>query len=273
MSSTGSIPRAAAASATVGLGGTGRSSTCMRSNSGAGLAAQRPPVGAPVGRGHEALHEVGILQCGRLRLEGAGPQRTPFREPVEGQLGAERRHGADAPAVGQPEHAPAGGRGGVDQREGPAAATPDGDGHAGAHGQVEEAGVTPGIVRRRRVLHELEDTGAERAQHTDQLGHLRPRGHPGGDGAIVGGPVVLGARGGEPVGPGPQGILQLGRHGFEIVRTGLLVEGALAHDERAQRRVPDVGGVVDALGLSLDRVEVPGERRPGPVDPRRHRHP
>ena len=35
----------------------------------------------------------------------------------------------------------------------------------------------------------------------------------------------------------------------------------------------DVGGVVDALGLSVDRVEVLGERRPGPVDARRHGRP
>ena len=41
----------------------------------------------------------------------------------------------------------------------------------------------------------------------------------------------------------------------------------VAHDVGAQRRVADVGGVVDALREPVDRIEVSGEVGPGPLDP------
>ena len=51
----------------------------------------------------------------------------------------------------------------------------------------------------------------------------------------------------------------------------LVGERAFAHRVGAQRRVPDVRRVVDRLRAAVDRVQVLGERRPPPVDPRGHR--
>src|SRR5207249_1590734 len=64
---------------------------------------------------------------------------------------------------------------------------------------------------------------------------------------------------------------QLSLHRAQVILGGGLLEGALAHHVGAQRRVPDVARVVDALGQALERVEELGEGRPAPVDPRLHR--
>ena len=65
---------------------------------------------------------------------------------------------------------------------------------------------------------------------------------------------------------GRERVGELALHRREVVVGGLLVEGALAHRRRAQRRVADVGGVVDPLREPVDRVEVLGERLPAPLD-------
>ena len=68
-----------------------------------------------------------------------------------------------------------------------------------------------------------------------------------------------------------QRVAQLDLHRRDVGVGARLVEGALAHDVGAQRGVPDVGRVVDALGQRVDGVEVFAEGGPRPVDAGRHR--
>ncbi len=78
--------------------------------------------------------------------------------------------------------------------------------------------------------------------------------------------MVLGPRGGEADGPGPEGVGQLALHDDQVVVGGLLLEGPLAHGPGPQGGVPDVGGEVDALVEPVDGVEVLGEGLEAPVD-------
>ena len=74
-----------------------------------------------------------------------------------------------------------------------------------------------------------------------------------------------------PIAPAAQRVVELARHQREVVVGRGLVERALAHRPRAQRRVPDVGRVVDRLRQPVDGVEVLGERLPAPLDAGRER--
>ena len=208
-----------------------------------------------------------------MLVERQRPHLLPLGQGVEGKLGAERRHRPDAPGVGQPEDPPAGRRGVVDELERSCAASgcADRDRHGSVDREVDQTRVTAGaLVGLGRVLDELEDPGAEIAQHAHEPADLVPRREPRCDGPVVRGLVVMGAGRREAVRAGCERVAQLLFHGGEVVVVGLVDEGALPHRERPQRRVPDVGRVVDALREPVDRVEVFGERGPRPVDPRHH---
>ena len=126
-----------------------------------------------------------------------------------------------------------------------------------------------GSMPRLNSRRDLEDAGAEVAQDPDEPADLVPRREPGRDRSIVGRLVLVGARGGEPDRTGLHRVAQLALHERELVVGRARVEGALAHHVRAQRRVADLRGVVDALRPPVDRVEVLGEGLPLPVDARR----
>ena len=66
-------------------------------------------------------------------------------------------------------------------------------------------------------------------------------------------------------------IEQFSLHRPQVIAACLLLECARAHDVRAQRRVPDVGGVVDRLGQLVHHIHVLPERCPVPADRGRHR--
>ena len=55
-------------------------------------------------------------------------------------------------------------------------------------------------------------------------------------------------------------------HRAHVIVCGLLLERALPHDIGAQRRVPDVGGVVNGLGQFVDHGHVIAEGGPIPAD-------
>ena len=104
-----------------------------------------------------------------------------------------------------------------------------------------------GIGRQHVLAPAFEDAAAEVAHDADQLAHLVPRRETGSDRAVVGRLVVLAARRGEPDRPRAQRVGELRLHQREVVGGRLLLEGALAHRPRAQRRVTDVRRVVDGL--------------------------
>jgi hypothetical protein len=55
-----------------------------------------------------------------------------------------------------------------------------------------------------------------------------------------------------------------GVHRRELVVGRLAFEGLLAHGEGAQRRMPDVGGVVDSILQPVERCEIFRKRFPPP---------
>ena len=117
---------------------------------GPGLAAERPAVGAPVGGGHEALHQVRILAGRPPAPRGAGPATA--RHSGSPSKGSWVRNDDMVPMPRQwvsPNMRPPAAAVASISPSAAGAAAPDGDGHAGAHGQVDEAVVACGIVRRR----------------------------------------------------------------------------------------------------------------------------
>ncbi len=104
--------------------------------------------------------------------------------------------------------------------------------------------------------------------HTDQVAQLRPCRESRRDRTVVGRLVVLTARRREPDGAGLECIGELSPHPREVVVGRLLLERALTHRPRAQRRVADVGRVVDRLRQPVDGVEVLGEGLPPPLQRR-----
>ena len=70
------------------------------------------------------------------------------------------------------------------------------------------------------------------------------------------------ARAGEPHGAGADRLLHRRRHAGEIVLGRLLAQRALAHDVHAQRRMADVGAVVDRLRQAVDGGQVLREASP-----------
>ena len=144
-----------------------------------------------------------------------------------------------------------------------------GNGHAGVDCEVAQPflivpdalGVLSGVF-----TGDLEDSGSQLPQHAHELVYLVPARDPARDGATVGSLVIARTRSREAHRTGANRVAQLALHRFQVVGRGLLLECALSHRERAQRRVTDVAAVVDALGQTLDGVEVLGEGRPGPVD-------
>jgi hypothetical protein len=113
---------------------------------------------------------------------------------------------------------------------------------------------------------QLEEAGIELPHHSDQPPDLGPAGEPARHRPAVGGLVARRARGGEADGARADRVAQLTLHRLEIVFVGRLLEGALAHHIRAQRRMADVPGVIDALGQGFQAVEEFRERRPLPLD-------
>ena len=75
----------------------------------------------------------------------------------------------------------------------------------------------------------------------------------------------------KPTAPACIASRQLAFHQREVVVGRFFLEGPFTHRPRTQRGVPDLRGVVDALRLPVDRVEVLGERFPLPVDARGQR--
>ncbi len=83
--------------------------------------------------------------------------------------------------------------------------------------------------------------------------------------APVGHPVQQGARGREAERAGAYGLVDQGAHPLDVVRPGrLLGQAALAHGVDPDRAVADHAANVDALGPTLDRVQVLAVARPVP---------
>src|ERR1700730_2522605 len=57
-------------------------------------------------------------------------------------------------------------------------------------------------------------------------------------------------------------IAQFPLHPFQIAGSRLISESPLSHDERAQRRMPDITRVVYSLGKPVNRIEVFGKGFP-----------
>src|SRR3546814_4151071 len=57
----------------------------------------------------------------------------------------------------------------------------------------------------------------------------------------------------------------------EFIVRGFPLKGGLAHDERAQRRMPDICPVIDPFRQGIDDIEIFPEGRPTPVDSGLHR--
>src|SRR5262249_56791373 len=118
-------------------------------------------------------------------------------------------------------------------------------------------GVAAGVLAR-----DLEDAGAEIAQHAHELTDLVPRGDTARYGLAVRRLVIAGARGGEADGAGGESVGELPLHRGEGSRGGWLRGRPLAHRVGPERGVPHVARVVDALGPALDRLEVLRVRLP-----------
>src|SRR5882724_551581 len=235
-------------------------------------------------RRHQLLPELGIPQALLLLLQRERAKLAPHRQPVEGELGLEREHRGQGAAVHLGRHAPALGRGVLEQlhvrapgvRGVPTAEEPEGDGTACLDGQLAQAAVIVGDTRIAGVaVHalagELEDAGVHVAHHADQPPDLVPRSEPARHGPAVWRLMARRPGGREADGAGLQPAPQLGFHGAEIVLGRRLLEGALAHDIGAQRGVAKVARVVDAFGEPVDGVEELGEGLPLPLDARFHR--
>ena len=145
---------------------------------------------------------------------------------------------------------------------------------AGVHGQrlqpvevvADAIGVEPGVL-----AGDFKHAGVKFAHHANQLADFIPRREAARDRLVVGSLMVARARRGKADRARADRIAHLALHRFEVVRRGLLRERPLAHHVSAQRGMAHVGGVVDALGRAVDRVEVLREGLPRPLDPGLHR--
>ena len=105
--------------------------------------------------------------------------------------------------------------------------------------------------------------------------HLGPPRGTGGDGAPVAVVVRVDLRGREPERSVGQGGVQRRLHGVEVGRRGLAADGALAHHQPAQGRVPDQEAGVDR-DPPVEPVQPVSEGGPVPGQPgsqRGERHP
>ncbi len=117
-----------------------------------------------------------------------------------------------------------------------------------------------------RVLDVLECAAALLADDPHQLVDLAPRRQSRRDRPVVGGLVLHGPRRREPGRSGVETLTELRGHRAHVVVVGLVLERALAHHVRAERRVSEQRRVVHALGESVDRVEELRVGGPAPVD-------
>src|SRR5207245_4751638 len=92
---------------------------------------------------------------------------------------------------------------------------------------------------------EYKDARVQFAHDADQPPHLVPGGEATRDGAPSGGLVARRARCREADGAGADGVAQLAFHPPEVVLAVRLLEGPLAPDVGAHRRVTDVARVVE----------------------------
>src|SRR5260370_4827237 len=107
--------------------------------------------------------------------------------------------------------------------------------------------------------------------HTDQLPHFVPIRETARDRLPVGRLMVARARGREADCAGANRAADFALHRGQVFRRGFIGKRAFAHYVGAQRRMANVGGVVDALGSLIDRVEVLRKRLPRPLDTGLHR--
>ena len=178
-----------------------------------------------------------------------------------------------------PEHAPAGGRRRVEQREifAPDVGHPapaeyaEGDRPSALDREIAQARVViveAGVAE--RAVHALagqfQDSGIELAHDADEPPQLVPGRQAAGDRAPFRSFMAGRARRSEADGAGANRVAQLALHRLHVRLVGLLLERALAHHVGAQRRVTDVAGVIDALGQRLQAIEEFGKGRPLPVD-------
>jgi len=238
-----------------------------------------------VGARDQAAARLGVAQPLPLLREGQRAERFPRREVVERQLRLERQHDVEPAAVHLGEHPSAGGGRLVEEVQvaaphvgrlqaaevAPRHGTPGLDGEvAQAHVIVAEgdgiAELTPD-----GLAGQLEEAGVQVAHHADEPAHLVPRREPARDRPAVGRLVDRRARGREADRAGADRVAELALHRVEVVLARRLLERALAHDVGAERAVAEVARIVDALGQSVETVEELGERRPLPLDARRHR--
>ena len=149
------------------------------------------------------------------------------------------------------------------------------EGSTRLHGQVAQALVVRPPQAGFAVLFvgDLEQAGSQAAHAVHEGAHLAPVCLSAGDGLVVRCLVVGRARGRQPERAGPDRVFEVAAHGGHVVVGPRLLEGALAHHVRPQRRVTHVPGVVDALLDPLDGVEIVGEGLPLPADPLQHGFP
>ena len=271
-----------AASASVGDGGV------RRERARRGPASARSRAAAPRRRwpGRTSPWWAAATSCSRM--SGSAQQRaaarraaaarlgSPLRQRVEGQLGPERRHVPMPRGWVRPNMRPPAAAAASMQLEGTAA----GRWRPMAIGTpVSTARSTSRSSRSarssggRRVLDELEDAGAQLAQDPDQpaTSSQAASREATGRSSEVSWCIVREVV--NPNAPARRASRSSARHRLRSSSVRRVGEGPLAHHVGPQRRVPDVGRVVDRLGQPIDRVQVLGEGLPGPVDPCGHRRP
>ncbi len=240
-----------------------------------GFGPDSPPVVAVLSRVDKAGPDGRVGQGGQLLARRPGPELPPLGQPVEGQPGPKREERGNPTAVALAEHGATRLGHVVDELEQVIVVPADNaetDRHTGVEGQAaqafQELAPALGVPGPGHLLEgQLEDAGSLSTEDCDEALHLAPAGQSAGYRAIVRCGVVGTARGGQPDGAGAHGRFELDLHASEVVLARLLFEGPLAHGPRPEGRVADVGGVVDAFGLAVDRVEVLGKGLPPPVDP------
>ena len=148
------------------------------------------------------------------------------------------------------------------------------DGHAGVNGQrleateilVDPVGIEPDVFVRN-----FKHAGVHLPHDTDQLADLVPGRETARHRLAIRGLVVVGARGGKANGTRPNRIAHFPLHRFQVIGRGGVGERPLPHHVGAQRGMANIGGVVDALGQALDRIQVFGIGCPTPLDASLHR--
>ena len=145
------------------------------------------------------------------------------------------------------------------------------DGPAGVHRDAAEflqEGALGGAAG--DIGAELEDAGIQPAHDGRQMGQLAPVRHPARHRPAVRARVGDGARGGQPHRARAERLLDDPRHRLEVIVGRKLVQRARAHRIHAQRRMADIGAVIDRLGQRLHRRQIFREGLPGPVDAGHH---